>query len=166
VEDAALAEDVVQEAELRALSHGGEKVAPRAWLVTVTRRIALNLRRAASRRAAHEDEARARAGARAHGAPEEPPEVLAGLELQRDVLAAVRALEEPYRAVVWLRYYEDLPPRTIAARLDLPLATVKTRLRRALERLRGELDDRNGGRREAWAVALAPLASRAATVAG
>jgi RNA polymerase sigma-70 factor (ECF subfamily) len=163
VGDAELAEDVVQEAELRALAHGSEKADPRAWLVTVTRRIALNLRRAASRRTAHEDEARARTSTR--GEPE-PPEVLAGLELQHEVLAAVRALEEPYRAVVWLRYYEGLKPQAIAARLGVPVATVKTRLRRALERLRGELDDRNGGRREAWAVALAPLASRAAAVAG
>jgi DNA-directed RNA polymerase specialized sigma24 family protein len=94
VRDGALAEDVVQEAELRALAHGGEKADPRAWLVTVTRRIALNLRRAATRRAVHEDEARARAGASARGEPE-PPEVLAGLELQRDVLAVVSARVEP-----------------------------------------------------------------------
>lgn len=155
--DADLAEDVVQEAELRALERGPGRAAG-AWLAAVTRRLALNARRARERRAHHE-----RAAARGESLPC-ADEALAGLDLQRTVLEAVRALDEPQRSVVWQRYYEDLAPGEIAARLGLPLATVKTRLRRALQRLRERLDERHGGRREAWAACLGPLAGRAAPV--
>jgi RNA polymerase sigma-70 factor (ECF subfamily) len=156
--DDAAAEDVVQEAELRGLERGpADPESLRAWLVTVTRRLALNLRRARERRAHHE-----RAAARAEATHEQSgtDEALEALDVQRAVLEAVRALDERERTVLWQRYYEDRPPREIAARLGLPLATVKTRLRRALERLRAQLDANHGGRREAWAGALVGLARR------
>lgn len=43
------------------------------------------------------------------------------------------------RAVVVLRFQEDLEPREIAQMLDLPVNTVKSRLQRALIVLRGKL---------------------------
>jgi RNA polymerase sigma-70 factor, ECF subfamily len=43
------------------------------------------------------------------------------------------------RAVVVLRFQEDLEPREIAQVLDLPINTVKSRLQRALVVLRGKL---------------------------
>jgi len=157
--DEALAEDVVQEAELRALEHrpAGNL---RAWLATVTRRLALNAHRGRGRRSAHE-----RAAARAEAVPG-PDEVLEGLDLQRGVLEAVRALAEAQRTVVWLRYYEDRSPDEIAARLALPVATVKTRLRRALAALRERLDAAHGGERRAWAAALVLLARAGSGLAG
>ncbi len=158
--DDGLAEDVVQEAELRALERGpGAPESRSSWLATVTKRLALNARRARERRAQHEQVA-ARGEAIAS-----PDEALEGLDLQRAVLEAVRALEEPYRSVVWQRYYEDRAPGEIAARLGLPLPTVKTRLRRALERLRERLDERHQGRREVWAGGLVSLAGRSGSMA-
>ncbi|MEZ5989327.1 MAG: carboxypeptidase regulatory-like domain-containing protein [Planctomycetota bacterium] len=71
---------------------------------------------------------------------------------------AVAALDGPYREVVLLRFYEGLPPREIASRLEVPVATVRTRVRRALEALRTRLDERHGGDRRAWLAGLAPLA--------
>jgi len=156
--DAASAEDVVQEVELRALTRAPDEGALGAWLATVTRRLAANVRRARARREEHE-----RGAARAEGV-EGPLETLAGLELQARVLAAVRALEEPYRTTLWLRFYEDRTPSAIAQRLEVPLATVKTRLARGLAHLRTRIDAEHGGRRESWALALAPLAHTAALV--
>ncbi|NOT30928.1 MAG: sigma-70 family RNA polymerase sigma factor, partial [Planctomycetes bacterium] len=108
--DDGLAEDVVQEVELRALERGpGPGGSLRAWLVTATRRLALNVLRARERRAVHE---------RAASKPEAIPgqaAVLAGLDLQRRVLEAVRALDEPYREALWQRYYEERTPSEIAA---------------------------------------------------
>ncbi len=154
--DDGLAEDVVQEVELRALARGprpgGEL---RAWLATVTRRLALNRLRSRERRTRHE-----RAAARPEALPGADA-VLVGLDLQQSVLAAVRALEEPYRTAIWLRYYEDLAPGAIATRLGVPLATVKTRLRRGLQALRARLDAAHGDGRDGragWALALLPLA--------
>ena len=43
------------------------------------------------------------------------------------------------RAVVVLRFQEDLEPREIARVLDLPVNTVKSRLQRSLNTLRGRL---------------------------
>ena len=53
-------------------------------------------------------------------------------EIQRAVLE----LPEPYRAVVLLRYQEDMSHAMIAAALDIPIGTVKTHLHRARQRLR------------------------------
>lgn len=52
----------------------------------------------------------------------------------------VAALSESHRAVVILRYGEDLEPQEIARLLNLPLNTVKSRLHRALQTLRTKLE--------------------------
>ena len=48
------------------------------------------------------------------------------------------------RAVIVLAYGSGLSQSEIAARLDWPIGTVKTRTRRALARLRERLDDTHG----------------------
>jgi RNA polymerase sigma-70 factor (ECF subfamily) len=60
---------------------------------------------------------------------------LAG-ERQRAVRLAVAALGEPYREVVALRFFGDLTLDEIAGATGRPVNTVKTHLRRGLERLR------------------------------
>jgi RNA polymerase sigma-70 factor, ECF subfamily len=47
-------------------------------------------------------------------------------------------LPEIPRAIVLLRFQEDLDPLDIAATLDLPVNTVKSHLRRSLDWLRGQ----------------------------
>jgi RNA polymerase sigma-70 factor (ECF subfamily) len=54
----------------------------------------------------------------------------------------VRALPERLRAVVVLRYQDDLAPEEIARTLGWPLNTVKSRLHRALKMLRTRLEER------------------------
>jgi hypothetical protein len=76
---------------------------------------------------------------------------------QRRVIDAVLGLDAAHRTVVILRYFEDAAPPEVARRLDVPLETVRTRLRRARERLRAALDDAHGGDRRRWVRALAPL---------
>ncbi len=57
--------------------------------------------------------------------------------IERDaLLARVGALSADERIVVVLRFWADLALDQIADRLDWPLGTVKSRLHRALERLR------------------------------
>jgi len=74
------------------------------------------------------------------GAPRSDPlaATLAG-ERQRSVRLAVAALGEPYREVVALRFFGELTLDEIASVTQRPLNTVKTHLRRGLERLRGTL---------------------------
>lgn len=70
------------------------------------------------------------------------------LPLDGDVWDAVRSLDERYRAVVVLRFLNDMQLDEIAAALDIPLGTVKSRLHAALKRLRAYLhaadDERRG----------------------
>jgi RNA polymerase sigma-70 factor (ECF subfamily) len=60
-------------------------------------------------------------------------------DLQTSVRAAVAALEEPYRLVITLRYLEGLDATEIGRRLDLPPATVRARLSRAMPMLQQKL---------------------------
>lgn len=60
--------------------------------------------------------------------------------LERDALmAGLDRLTADERLVVVLRFWADLPLESIADRLDWPLGTVKSRLHRALRRLRDHL---------------------------
>jgi len=54
--------------------------------------------------------------------------------------ALVRGLPEKFRAVVVLRYQEDMEPTEIAASLKWPVNTVKSRLHRALQMLKDRLE--------------------------
>ncbi len=108
----------------------------RPWLVTVLRRRAADFLRGRGRRARRE-----RAAAR--------PETVASTadaveraETGRRLVAAVLALEEPFRSAVLLRFQDGLPPRAVAERLGVPVETARSRIRRGLERLRADLSER------------------------
>ena len=53
---------------------------------------------------------------------------------------ALRRISFEHRAVLVLRYYIDLPIEEVAVALDIPLGTVKSRLHRAHQTLRGSLE--------------------------
>lgn len=159
------ADDVTQQTWVAALENDSARVAsPSAWLRRVARNFALRR---------HRDEA-LRNRRELAVPPDEPApdsaEVLARVELHRRVVTAVLALDAPYRETVLLRFWEGLPPRDIAIRMDVPVRTVHTRLQRAADRLRSQLDRETGGR-AAWAPLLAsvgtptPAASVTATAA-
>ncbi len=61
------------------------------------------------------------------------------LESSLDTNEAVRALPDEFRSVVVLRYVADLSYKEIASVLEVPLGTVQSRLRRALDKLESSL---------------------------
>ena len=72
--------------------------------------------------------------------PPPSPETQAMLgELQTAVQNGLNALAEDQRMVVDLAYFSGLSQTEIAARLGLPLGTVKTRMRLAMQKLRRTL---------------------------
>ncbi len=73
-------------------------------------------------------------------APAEPDEAgHPGWQVHAQVHAAFEALPAEQRTAVQLAYFEGLTQSEIAARLGIPLGTVKTRLRLAFDRLRTAL---------------------------
>lgn len=71
------------------------------------------------------------------------PEPLPSLEQHLDGLVlweAVVSLEKEQRQVVMLRYLADLSTEQVAEALQIPVGTVKSRLSRALNRLRETVD--------------------------
>ncbi|HEX6886003.1 MAG TPA: sigma-70 family RNA polymerase sigma factor [Planctomycetota bacterium] len=150
--DPGAADDVAQEAFVACLERPpAQPGALRGWLASVVRKRASLWRRGEARRAGREASA-----ARAERAPS-TAEVVEREAARAAVVRAVLALDEPYRQVVLLRFYEEASPRAIAAGLGLPVETVQTRTKRALAQLRARLD-REFGARSAWAALLLPFA--------
>jgi RNA polymerase sigma-70 factor (ECF subfamily) len=123
------AEDVVQEAVLRALRHaggwrGGE---PRAWLLRIVRNAALDRLAARGREVALDEDA---AAALPDPAPD-PEAALAARQSRRGLAAAVAALPLELREALMLRTVEELSYREIAQVTGVPVGTVMSRLWRA-----------------------------------
>lgn len=152
--DEASAEDLLQDAWSVAL--GAPAASARsgpAWMAGVVRRLALRRRR--------DEGARRRRESQAARPESGPPSTdwLERAELQQRLITAVTELEEPYRTTVIGCYLEDLAPEALAKRLGVPGSTVRTRLSRALQRLRERLD-RELGDRATWAALALSIAPR------
>jgi RNA polymerase sigma factor (sigma-70 family) len=161
VSDAASAEDLVQDTWLVALRRPPRSDRPlRPWLSRVVRNLASNRRRAEGRRTEHELDARL------PSAPRPAEEIVGELEAQRALVEALLQLEEPLRSTLVLRYYRGLDASQIARRQGVPAGTVRWRLKRGIDELRGRLDARFGGSRSSWCLLLEPLALAKLAAAG
>jgi len=154
------ADDIVQETWLAALQNApAQPRSMRAWLARVARNLALKSARTDIRRRQRE---------RREARPVATPSTLDTVERiarERRVIDAVLALDEPYRTTLLLRFYDDLPPREIAKRMDANGATVRTRLKRGLAMLRARFDNESGSSRT-WMLSLLPLLVPTVTTAG
>ncbi|MGE0544810.1 MAG: RNA polymerase sigma factor [Dehalococcoidia bacterium] len=135
------AEDAVQEAFVKAyfaLSRFRAGAPFRPWLLRIVANEARNRRTAAGRRAGLALRA---ADARLQGADAASPEMLAlATEQRAELLAAVNRLRAEERLAVTARYFLQLSEEEIAAVMGCARGTVKSRLSRALRRLRVMLD--------------------------
>jgi len=68
-----------------------------------------------------------------------PEEEVLKMEMQDRVQYEISRLPDKYRAVIVLKYMEDLPLQEISDILEMPLGTVKTRIHRGREALRKQL---------------------------
>ena len=144
LQDAAEAEDATQEALVkahRALGRfrAGEPFRP--WLLAIVANEARNRRRAAGRREGLARREALLSRRRPGGAAPSPEEAVLAAERRERLLAALGRLPEPDRLVISLRHLLDLSERETAAALGCRPGTVKSRLSRALGRLRIELGE-------------------------
>ncbi|MCB9882268.1 MAG: RNA polymerase sigma factor [Planctomycetes bacterium] len=157
VGDPAQVDDVVQETWLAGLHLERSPRHVRGWLRTVLRRTAWRVGREKTRRMELSFSQLAEE-------PAATDEALERVHLQARVARAVTRLDEPYRAAIVQRFFEDHPPREIARLQGVPVETVKSRIKRGLALLRGTLQsefEEHGGLR-----ALLPLAAGVAGRAG
>ena len=151
------ADDLAQEAWAAELAGRRPPGVPFArWAAAVVRNGARSLFREDDRRGARERE-----HARSRGRESAPGDAaLERIEACERLVAGVRALDEPYRSAVVMRWFEGRSPGEIARATGAPVRTVHTRLSRALALLRARLDADVGGDRSAWVALVLPLALR------
>jgi RNA polymerase sigma factor (sigma-70 family) len=135
------AEDVIQEAFVRAarsLATFRAGAPFRPWLLTIVANDARNRRRSTSRREALQLRVALRDAADVPGTSrtDTTEEIAMANEERRSLLLAVAALPDRDREVIALRYFAELSEAETASALECPVGTVKSRLARALGRLR------------------------------
>lgn len=151
--DAGEAEDAAQEAFIKAyyaLPRFRHDAPFRPWVLRIVANEARNRRRGSGRRGHLTLRVAEEAGAPATTPSAEAAVVAA--EQRRQVLGALHGLRDEDRQVVAYRYFLDLSEAEMASALGCARGTVKSRLSRALGRLRERLGD-VGGTREAGGAA-------------
>lgn len=139
-EDAAeLLQDVYLEVWRKVSRYDVGRGSPLAWLITLTRSRAVDRLRARISRGQHT------IGTSLDGANHVPDRGLNPFEAQADqeiralVVGALAALPPAQQEALELAYYEGLSHMEIAAKLNQPLGTVKTRIKLGMSKLRESL---------------------------
>ena len=133
--DADAAQDAAQEAFVkayRAIGRFREGAPLRPWLLRIVANEAINRAQASSR---HRTLELAAAGGVPDPAPSPEARALA-LERREVLLRAINGMREDDRLVIAYRYFFDLTEAEMAEALGIARGTVKSRLSRALARLR------------------------------
>ncbi len=144
--DRQLAEDVTQEVFLR-LWRRPQSFDPTrgrllSWLMSVTRNRAIDEQRRLARRVMTEDPAdESLPDLGGIEGKDDPQLALALAEMRWKVREAMKCLPLAQRQVIELGYFRGLTQVEIAERTGLPLGTVKTRVRLAMNKLRQELQE-------------------------
>ena len=138
--DQALAEDLVQDVMMavwrKVNLYAPERGSVSTWVFTIARNARIDrLRRSASRPYEDIDELEIPAGD--EGADSD---VLARQRAER-IAEALSELPDEQRRIIELAYVHDKPQSRIAEDLDLPLGTVKSRMRLAYGKLRDKLEE-------------------------
>lgn len=137
VRDPGRAEDIVQETLLRAWQRpqvlDQSTNSARAWLFTVARNLVIDDARSA----------RNRRELRTAAPPERPVPDRADAMLDSWLISdALATLSDEHREVIVRSYYRGLSTHQIAAELNIPEGTVKSRMHYGMRALRAALDDK------------------------
>jgi RNA polymerase sigma-70 factor, ECF subfamily len=132
-----LLQDVYLEVWRKRVSYDAGRGSPMAWLVTMTRSRAVDrLRSRAAKGHGVTDPIDNSPAAQLPDGNSSPLDASAGNEIKALVGKALAELPEPQRKAIELAFYQGLSHSEIAARLDEPLGTVKTRIKLGMDKLR------------------------------
>lgn len=144
VGDGPTAEEILQEAFVRTWTQAGTFRTVRgnfaSWLLSITHNLAIDELRRRQRRPQRADPGES--GDALFGLVDEATNVEETAEatvLRERVAWAMTTLPEAQRIAIELAYFHGLSQREIAARLDEPLGTIKTRLRLGMHKLKDAL---------------------------
>jgi len=135
-----LLQDVYLEVWRKVSRYDAGRGTPVAWLITLTRSRAIDRLRA---RAARGQQAMTsldqNAATQVRDSGPSPFETQADQELRLAIGTAITSLPSAQQQAIELAYYEGLSHMEIAARLNQPLGTVKTRIKLGMSKLRETL---------------------------
>jgi RNA polymerase sigma-70 factor (ECF subfamily) len=129
--------DVYTQVWRQAASYDTQRGTPLAWLTTIARSRAIDRLRSGWQDQQRKESLETLGDAPTNAAS--PEEVTVASERQRFVRAALESLSPEQREVIELAYYSGLSHSEIAAKLNQPLGTVKTRTRLGMIKLREAL---------------------------
>lgn len=135
--------DVYTQVWRQAVNYDTRRGTPLAWLTTIARSRAIDRLRSGWQDQQRKESLDALGDAPAGAA--NPEETTVASERQRFVRAALQSLTPEQREVIELAYYSGLSHSEIAAKLNQPLGTVKTRTRLGMIKLRETLGPMLGG---------------------
>jgi RNA polymerase sigma-70 factor (ECF subfamily) len=136
-----LAEEALQDGFVsiwhNAASYRSELAAPMTWMSTIVRNKAFDILRRMDDTVEMDADVFDRDLMDAMVSPEPtPPDVLQRRGEASELARCLAQLESPHRQAIALAYYHDLSHSEVAQQMKLPIGTVKTWIRRGLERLR------------------------------
>jgi RNA polymerase sigma-70 factor (ECF subfamily) len=135
-----LLQDVYQEVWRKIVRYDAGRGSPMAWLVTLTRSRAIDRLRARAARGFGATHSIDETGA--GELPDDrasPLDVRAYRELRDSVAKALADLPDGQQEALELAYYEGLSHTEVAARLSVPLGTIKTRIKLGMNKLKTTL---------------------------
>lgn len=139
LQDRSEAEEVLQEVFLvawtRIDTYNPDLGSPLAWLVRIARN------RAIDRMRSNQARMRAVEGLPAANVVDSPEKAALVSERRRAVVQALTALPSDQRQLIETAYFTGLSQSELASRFELPLGTVKTRIRTGLRTLRQALGE-------------------------
>ena len=142
--DGDTAEELAQEAMIqvwrRAESFDPSRAAASTWIYTIARNKRIDRLRRERRPSMSEEEYTA-ALSNPDGGAERGDDAVQRGQAEARLARSIEGLPEDQASVVRMAFYEDKSHSAIAAELQLPLGTVKSRIRLALTRLRGMIQD-------------------------
>jgi RNA polymerase sigma-70 factor, ECF subfamily len=149
VRDGRIAEEVLQEAFMRSWQQSGRFELNRgnyaSWLLSITHNLAIDEIRKSQRRPQRADMVDISDVLRSEvDTTVNIEEAAEASELRGVIRAAMDHLPEPQRRVIELAYFEGLSQREIAAFLNEPLGTIKTRMRLGMQKLKDVLAEQEG----------------------